>query len=70
MDRSLKGHPYVKSPIDVACWDIKGKITGLPVSNLLGGTYSKDFILYRAISQDQPEVMANKVKEYRDQGYR
>ncbi len=70
MDRSLKGHPYVKSPIDVACWDIKGKTAGLPVSNLLGGVYGEDFILYRAISQDQPEAMADKVKEYRDQGYR
>ena len=70
MDRSLKGHPYVKSPIDVACWDIKGKTAGLPVSNLLGGVYDEDIILYRAISQDQPEAMADKVKEYRDQGYR
>ncbi len=52
MDQCLKGHPYVKSPIDVACWDIKGKIAGLPVSMLLGGTHNKDFILYRAISQE------------------
>ena len=70
MDQSLKGHPYVKSPIDVACWDIKGKITNLPVSNLLGGSYGDDFILYRAISQENPEAMANKVKEYRKEGYR
>src|SRR3954452_8985369 len=25
MDRHLKGHPYVKAPIDVACWDILGQ---------------------------------------------
>ena len=24
MDQAMKGHPYVKSPIDVACWDILG----------------------------------------------
>src|SRR5215472_11610324 len=24
MDRHLKGHSYVKSPIDMACWDILG----------------------------------------------
>ena len=70
MDQSLKGHPYVKSPIDVACWDIKGKVSNLPVSNLLGGTYDEDFVLYRAISQEEPEAMASKVKGYRDQGYR
>ena len=26
MDYHLKGHPYVKSPIDMACWDILGKV--------------------------------------------
>ena len=25
MDTQLKGHPYVKSAIDMACWDILGK---------------------------------------------
>ena len=27
MDAALKGHPYVKSAIDIACWDILGKAT-------------------------------------------
>src|SRR5690606_1669185 len=36
MDRSLKGHPYVKSPLDIACWDILGTSTGLSVNTLLG----------------------------------
>ena len=27
MDYELKGHPYVKSPIDMACWDVLGKVT-------------------------------------------
>ncbi len=26
MDYNLKGHPYVKSAIDMACWDILGKV--------------------------------------------
>lgn len=26
MDYTLKGHPYVKSAIDMACWDILGRI--------------------------------------------
>ena len=37
MDAALKGHPYVKSGIDIACWDILGKATGLPVCMLMGG---------------------------------
>ena len=70
MDQCLKGHPYVKSPIDIACWDIKGQVTGMPVCEMLGGRYGDDFILYRAISQIEPEAMATNVKKYRDEGYR
>ena len=70
MDTTLKGHPYVKSAIDMACWDIFGQATGQPVSNLLGGRYGDDFLLYRAISQEAPEAMAGKVAGYRAEGYR
>ena len=70
MDQYLKGHAYVKSPIDIACWDIKGQLTGLPVCEMLGGRYGDDFVLYRAISQVEPDAMAANVKQYRDEGYR
>lgn len=70
MDSALKGHPYAKSAIDVACWDLLGKATGLPVSELLGGRVGPDFVLYRAISQEAPEKMAAKVAAYRAEGYR
>jgi L-alanine-DL-glutamate epimerase-like enolase superfamily enzyme len=70
MDAVFKGHPYVKSGIDIACWDILGQATGLPVCELLGGRYGEDVHLYRAISQESPEQMAAKVAEYRAEGYR
>ena len=70
MDQCMKGHPYVKSPIDIACWDIKGQVTGMPICEMLGGRYGDDFVLYRAISQIEPEAMATNVKKYRDEGYR
>jgi L-alanine-DL-glutamate epimerase-like enolase superfamily enzyme len=70
MEAALKGHPYVKSGIDIACWDILGKMTGQPVCTLLGGRYGDDFVLYRAISQGAPEAMAENVAGYRDEGYR
>src|SRR5215468_10288896 len=28
MDSALKGHPYVKSGLDMACWDILGQASG------------------------------------------
>jgi L-alanine-DL-glutamate epimerase-like enolase superfamily enzyme len=69
MDNRLGGHNYVKSAIDIACWDIFGKVTGQPVAALLGGR-NEDFHLYRAISQGTPEQMAQDVQKYRAEGYR
>lgn len=70
MDAILKGHAYVKSGIDMACWDILGQAAGLPVCTLLGGRYGEDVGLYRAISQESAEAMAKKVAGYRAEGYR
>ena len=69
MDAALKGHPYVKSGIDMACWDILGQATGLPVCTLLGGRFGQSVRLYRAISQESPAEMARKVAAYRAEGY-
>ena len=70
MDQALRGHPYAKAPVDVACWDILGKAAGLPVSTLLGGSAQRDIVLYRAISQLPAKEMAENVKAHRDDGYR
>jgi cis-L-3-hydroxyproline dehydratase len=69
MDRAMRGHPYVKSALDMACWDILGKVSGQSVATLMGGRFGDDFALYRAISQDTPKSMAEKVRNYRGQGY-
>jgi muconate cycloisomerase len=39
MDGVVKGHPYAKAAIDIACHDIAGKAAGVPVSTLLGGRH-------------------------------
>ena len=70
MDSALLGHPYVKSPIDMACWDLLGKETGKSVCDLLGGRFGATVALYRAISQDSPDEMASNVTTYRNEGYR
>jgi cis-L-3-hydroxyproline dehydratase len=48
----------VKSGIDIACWDILGKATGLPVCVRMGGRFGESGLLYRAISQQPPDEMA------------
>lgn len=69
MDACLKGHPYVKSAIDMACWDILGQSAGQPVCVLLGGRYGESIALYRAISKQSPQEMAARVAGYRAEGY-
>ena len=69
MDELLKGHPYVKSAIDMACWDILGKYTKQPLWKILGGKFGKNVTLYRAISQEDPKIMSKKVKGYKKEGY-
>ena len=69
MDAAMRGHPYVKSPIDMACWDILGKASSLSVATLMGGHVGDDFALYRAISQESPDAMARRIGGYRAEGY-
>jgi cis-L-3-hydroxyproline dehydratase len=70
MDAAMRGHPYVKSALDIACWDLLGQASGLPVATLMGGHVGESFALYRAISQDSPEAMAGRIAQYRAEGYR
>lgn len=58
MDSALAGHAYAKSPVDVACWDLLGKATGLPVATLLGGVHQDRFPLYVAVPLGPAEAMA------------
>src|SRR5437879_1291130 len=51
MDLHLKGHPYIKSAIDMACWDARAKATGLPLAEALGGRFGDSVDLYRSIAQ-------------------
>jgi L-alanine-DL-glutamate epimerase-like enolase superfamily enzyme len=69
MDLLLKGHPYVKSAIDMACWDILGKATGMPVYALLGGKRQEQVKLFKVISRGDPDLMAARVDEYRELGF-
>jgi cis-L-3-hydroxyproline dehydratase len=70
MDELLKGHPYVKSALDMACWDILGKATSQPVYNLLGGRLQDQVKLFKVVSRQDPDAMAKKIREYQDQGFK
>ena len=70
MDRELKGHPYAKSAIDMAAWDLLGRQAGLPLADLLGGRHGDSVDLYRSLPQAEPGVMAERARAYVAEGYR
>ena len=70
MDSILKGHSYIKSPIDVACWDVFGKVVGQPLHLLLGGCYQKKLPLYFSLSSDTKEQMGSALNGARSLGYK
>lgn len=69
MDNALKGHPYAKSALDMACWDLWGKATDQPVANLLGGSFRDEVKLFRVISRDEPAAMVDSLLQARASGY-
>lgn len=70
MDRALAGHNHAKTPIDVACWDIFGKSTGMPVCDLLGGRIPGAVPVISSIGSDTPEAMRANVARHRARGFR
>lgn len=69
-DAHLPGHPYVKSAIDIALWDLTGKVAGLPVYRLLGGRRVERAPLYQSISCLPPDDMAAIAAAAYDRGIR
>ncbi|MDR7415405.1 MAG: mandelate racemase/muconate lactonizing enzyme family protein [Armatimonadota bacterium] len=70
MDSTLRGFAFAKSPVDMACWDLVGKATGLPVYLLLGGRWQERFPLYVAVPLRDAGEMADFVREQRALGVR
>jgi len=56
--------------IDMALWDIKGKVAGLPVYQLLGGKCRQGISLYAHANGETIEDTLDKVQECIDQGFK
>lgn len=70
MDVLLAGHWYVKSALDMACWDILGKHTQLPLYALLGGRFSHSVDILGVFANGSPDEMVADLRNLRELGYR
>jgi D-galactarolactone cycloisomerase len=61
---------HVISGINIALWDILGKMTGLPVSVLLGGRYKERVRPYCSLLMDEPGPMQEVLLRYKEHGYK
>jgi len=56
--------------VDTALWDIKGKVAGLPVYQLLGGACRDGVLVYAHATGATAAQTVERAVEFRDQGYR
>ncbi len=67
-----RGGPILMSAIsgiDQALWDIKGKVLGVPVYELLGGACRERMKVYSWIGGDRPSDVAAAAKRKMDEGF-
>jgi len=74
--RYYNGRPDVTimaiiSAIDMACWDIIGKVTNQPIYNLLGGKYNSKIRTYTYVyeNQNDPIKWKEAIKRYMEMGF-
>lgn len=60
----------VISGIETACWDIQGKLLGLPVYRLLGGDFRRKIRAYASGGMEQTDAaLADELKRHVDAGF-
>jgi muconate cycloisomerase len=56
--RAVAGNPFTKAGVEIALWDILGKVAGLSLSRLLGGPIRASVPIKMSISGAEPLVAA------------
>jgi L-alanine-DL-glutamate epimerase-like enolase superfamily enzyme len=57
IDLQFPGQPSVKSPIDMACWDILGQASDMPLWKLMGGQEASPVLVNPSIFTNTPDEM-------------
>ena len=67
--KAYKGHPLARAGLEMALWDIQGKLDGKCLRELFGGEKHSVPVGVSVGIQENPEAMIAKVAEYLQLGY-
>jgi cis-L-3-hydroxyproline dehydratase len=70
MDTAMRGQPYVKSALDMACWDAAARLRGQPLCEALGGRFGAAVDLYRSLPPGETGAVAERARGHVAAGYR
>jgi O-succinylbenzoate synthase len=65
----VRGHPMAKAGLEMALWDMQGKLEGHSLRHLLGGVREAVEVGVSVGIQESPDVLVNVVQDYVEQGY-
>jgi len=65
----FKGHPYVKSAIDMACCDLAARAAGVPLVTMLGGQEGDTVALYKVVTHGPVDDMARLAVRITGEGF-
>lgn len=68
MDFEMSGQPFVKTALDVACWDILGRSLGAPLYMLLGGMITEAPEVVGSIPPTPGEALEEAIARHRSNG--
>jgi O-succinylbenzoate synthase len=70
LEQAFRGHPMAKAAVEMAAWDLAGRLQGVALSRLLGGTRDRVETGISLGIQGSPAALAERARAAMAEGYR
>jgi len=70
LERDFRGHRMAKAAVEMGCWDVAARQSGVPLARLLGGTRARIGAGISIGIQERPESLVRKARAAQAEGYR